>query len=763
MDACRELFDLEEITLEEGDSIGDVKRRIDEDWKKAADRAADEKPARIACLIVAHPSVLAPRQVNEIAEAVGEGIPTVFLVSSFSVDVSDEGMKKGIPITRHSSGLEDLFRTWGIGLGKDMLASPDCGDLTIPQQVAGALATVQIPSPMPFLVKAARDSIIQDHPLTKHCPSLVFPAAVELEIDGEGVKKAGLQATVIATSGKRSYTVPIAGAAKDQSGNDRPPSAVENKLLTDQGAYKDRFIEPKVLAVLLTGKFPSPSRGKPAPDWIEWWVEPAARKVFLDSPPGNVKSIDLAAARGEWESAQVVVRPKRQVSLRSAAGPALKGPADALIGEKANELRRVSFVPVPYAGRAYPDPLADPGFGTSSFPADSASPLLITVRVPRDVRPGAYQGTLRLEFAVLSDDKEDPKEETISVPVALRVWPFEIPERPSVKTAFGLSMDCALRCEGLKPGTPEARAMHERYYRVLLDHRISPYEIPVDLLDPEAGKFLDDPRVTSFQIPFRDDLAWVKARVERCREKGWLERAYFYPWDEPVTDEQYAALRSGSGKIRSLDPKLRIVSPFYCDAKSGKSAYDALEGLITIWCSVSAYFKPDRMEEKRKAGGEVWWYVCCGPGEPYANLHLTMDAMAHRILPWQMALHRIDGFLYWSTTYWNAEHLKDPWEDMVTVPAINKQLSGDGSLLYPGMRGGRRVAEGPVASLRLLLLRDGFEDLEYLVLLEKAAGRAAVDEAVKRLTPDLTRFTKDPAELERVRREVAARISQSKG
>jgi len=65
--------------------------------------------------------------------------------------------------------------------------------------------------------------------------------------------------------------------------------------------------------------------------------------------------------------------------------------------------------------------------------------------------------------------------------------------------------------------------------------------------------------------------------------------------------------------------------------------------------------------------------------------------------------------------------------------------------------------------LRLLLLRDGFEDLEYLALLEKSAGRAAVEEAVKKLTPDLTHFSKDPAELEKVRREIAERIVAAGG
>jgi hypothetical protein len=483
---------------------------------------------------------------------------------------------------------------------------------------------------------------------------------------------------------------------------------------------------------------------------ISFWTEPATRKVFADAAPGSCRAIDLAAARGEWESVQVVLRASRPgLSVRIEVGD-LSGPEGATIPARAVEARRVAYVPVPYAGKAWPDPLVPvpPGAAIDLKP-DENVPALLTLRVPRDVRPGDYRG----EWKVKSPETD------VRIPVVLRVWPFEIPEKPSVKTAFGISMDYVLKFEGVAPGTPEALALYDRYWRTLVEHRISPYEIPVDILDPAAAKYLDDPRLTSFTIPYREDAAWVKARVDRAREKGWLSRGYFYPWDEPVNAEQYANLRKAVERIRSIDPKLRIVSPFFRDSEEGKPAYDALDGLVTIWCSVSGYFKQERMEEKRKKGEEVWWYVCCGPGSPYANLHLTMDAADHRVLPWQMYRNRIEGFLYWSTTYWNPAHLKSPWLDMVTVPDINKSLSGDGSLLYPGkLPSGERVCEGPVASLRLVNLRDGFEDLEYLVLLERTAGREAADAAAARITADLQHFSKDPAEYEKVRREVAERI-----
>ena len=97
------------------------------------------------------------------------------------------------------------------------------------------------------------------------------------------------------------------------------------------------------------------------------------------------------------------------------------------------------------------------------------------------------------------------------------MWNFEIPDKPSVRTAFGISLDLALHFEGVAPGTPEARAMHERYYEMLVSHRMSPYELPVDILDPAAARYAEDPRVTDFWIPYRDDEGEFDL-------DGWAER-----------------------------------------------------------------------------------------------------------------------------------------------------------------------------------------------------------------------------------------------
>ena len=146
---------------------------------------------------------------------------------------------------------------------------------------------------------------------------------------------------------------------------------------------------------------------------------------------------------------------------------------------------------------------------------------------------------------------------------------------------------------------------------------------------------------------------------------------------------------------------------------------------------------------------------------PYANFHIDMEGISHRILMWQQKKYKVDGLLYWSTNYWN--ETVDPWEDMATVKSINPDIYGDGSLIYPGKK---IEFNGPVSSLRLEIIRDGFEDYEYLTLLEKIAGRELVENIIENVVKSMIIYTRDPLKLEETReilaKEILKRISSFK-
>jgi len=481
------------------------------------------------------------------------------------------------------------------------------------------------------------------------------------------------------------------------------------------------------------------------------WVVSATQKVFReDLPPASAdKVIRLAAARGEREAIQVVLRSPRKAQLLDVKVGALRAARGARLAAEAITIHRVAYIHLPARNRHYPDPLPPLQLPLELEPNQN-QPLWISAEVPRDAQPGTYRGQLELEIS---------GGERHTIPVELRVWRFEIPLTPSMRTAFGLWGDGIARHHGV-PGSGEAhRKLMERYWKLLVSRRLSPYSIPVDIFSPEAGKYLGDPRLTSFVIPYSDNEAQLRRTVEHLRQGGWLQKGYFYVVDEPITREQYDRLVEVCQRVKRVDPSLKIVSPYYRtpDFDPEKRPEVLLDGQINIWCPITSFFQPDLLQERQQRGEEVWWYVCCGPGKPFANFFVDMDAIDHRILFWQQKLFGVQGLLYWNTIWWDPNSTKDPWEDIATVKNINPEVYGDGSLVYPGKRVG---VYGPVTSIRLELICDGAEDYEYLTLYEREFGPAATQQAIRELTRSLTEFEKDPQKLEAVRERIGRALDE---
>jgi hypothetical protein len=479
------------------------------------------------------------------------------------------------------------------------------------------------------------------------------------------------------------------------------------------------------------------------------WVAPSARKVFKDdaAPAKPQTALKLAAARNECQAAQIVLHPDRDATLSGVSVGELTGPDGAALSAGNVRLYRVAYIYLPQHKKDFPDPLP-PLTTPLNLKAGENQPLWVSVRVPEGTKTGRYRGEITLTFGDGSPRK---------VPLELTVWDFSIPVRPSMRTAFGISDSFIAAQHGVPAGSLKHRKLMDAYYEMLVSHRISPYTIPADIFSPSAARYLDDPRVTSFVIPYNDDETQLRKTVDYLRQKGWLAKGYFYVVDEPVNKDQYARLKEVCEKIHRVDPALKIVAPYFRDPDfdTGKTVYDLLPGSINIWCPVTAYYKPEPLLARQKLGEEAWWYVCCGPGKPYANFFVDMDGMAHRVLFWQQKKYGIQGLLYWNTTWWNPPSTKDPWADIATVKDINPAVYGDGSLLYPGAKAG---IDGPVSSIRLELACEGMEDYEYLTLYEKRRGTARVQELIARVAKSLTEFSTDPVLLETVRAGMAREI-----
>lgn len=270
--------------------------------------------------------------------------------------------------------------------------------------------------------------------------------------------------------------------------------------------------------------------------------------------------------------------------------------------------------------------------------------------------------------------------------------------------------------------------------------------------------------------------------VERhLRRQGWLDEAFVYWFDEPAPKD-YPFVMDGFRRLASAAPGLRRMLTEQVEPE--------LAGGPDLWCPLASRFDAGAAAPRREAGERFWWYLCTVPKAPYPGLFIDRAGTDLRVWLWQTWQAGVDGILVWATNYWTSEaaypgELQDPYEDPMSWMSLRVGAegarrpwgNGDGRFLYPppGALGESPVLAGPVESIRWEMLRDGIEDYEYLVMLRRAlrSGPELTGEERRRfeallevppeISVSMTRFTRDPAPIERRRREVAAALERLGG
>ncbi|MBN1441600.1 MAG: Gldg family protein [Planctomycetes bacterium] len=295
------LFNMQETSLKEGDSIDDLVVRIKKEMARKEREARGEDPYAeedeekykeiqpadyqlIRCFIVAQPQNLNERQIYEINRAVSLGIPTVFLVSPYTMDVSEAGMREGFPIQVMRPGLEEMFRKWGISLGDEMIASNEMGILNVetPVNLFGRRVMASMLRPIACVVAPWGDAINQESAYTNRVPLMVFPAAAGLKVDEDALKKNSLEHETLVHSPEESWKVkidPFAGMGQrnpfmpSQGGGPRVLTEEDLVQRKNPESFRD-FMPETPLAVALKGKFPFVYEGESVPSWPKEAKEP---------------------------------------------------------------------------------------------------------------------------------------------------------------------------------------------------------------------------------------------------------------------------------------------------------------------------------------------------------------------------------------------------------------------------------------------------------------------------------------------------------
>jgi hypothetical protein len=538
---------------------------------------------------------------------------------------------------------------------------------------------------------------------------------------------------------------------------------------------------------------------------------PATVRVPQEGPAVGTDSADLAGARGEFESCQVVVTAiggnLRGVSaemsaLKKETGESLPGKNISLYREVYIPVRYSSpnatvppgliadpLIPLvnPYTGRPVREPrwrgerLEGARFGATGFDLwqDRHQPLWVDVEIPKEATPGVYQGTL----AVRAENAEPA-----TIPIRLTVWDFVLPDGPTHENHFG-SFSYMARYHKLEETSEKYRLLEDRYIAMMAAHRLNP-PLPRRLhpkiaedgtarfdeeTDRRITEFVERYHITNIEIPrapFPDVLTANRDKAIRyyrswhawLRKKGWAARAYLYMLDEPNSKEAYEHVRQLGTLVHEAEPNLRrlvVEQPYAQDP-----AWGAIDEAVDIWCPLFGFLEESSIKRVQAEGDAVWSYTAlCQRAPSYHPAYekvksdnppywqIDFPVLSYRIAPWLNRRYGVTGLLYWATTFWGAPD-RNPWDS----PGFRVRFNGEGALFYPGEDAG---IEGPIASIRLKNLRDGMEDYEYFVLLEKRGGGAVVDEIVRSAVPTWGTWNQDPRRLlglrERLAREILRR------
>jgi len=529
------------------------------------------------------------------------------------------------------------------------------------------------------------------------------------------------------------------------------------------------------------------------------WVEDPNIKVRPGAFPGVDRTIELKAARNEYEPCQIVVWDDAGLALEGVDATAsdLEGPGDSVIGAGNIELYREHFIEIRRGSHKperesdlglWPDaliPFEDPYFGEArngapfDVPAGEIRVLWLDFYVPPGTPAGLYTGTVTVTAGQAQE---------VLVPVNLTVWNFSLPDELTVASSFGWSCGgCASGHERLGSTVPDRKALAVLYLKEALKHRMTlrrfescaalPYEhdpvedrIVFDWTEHDAwvtpaldGGLLDTGAAFSAaNIPMTSlsnemKVLYWRAYAEHYREKGWLDKLYLYLPDEPTPDE-YPRVAQLANMLHEADPDLR--------AMVTEQLAEPLFGPIDIWCpdvpfmsdTMPNWPNPEDYPLRQAMGEEVWWYNCMSVQFvlDYPNYFIDSQGLYARVFAWLTRSFQFTGILYWHTLYaWNQSG-KDPWVDQYE---ISFWCNGDGTLFYPGTPskiGGS--TDIPVASIRMKMIREGMEDYEYFHILDGMGEQAYVDEELERVASKTWSWSHNSARFFNIRERMALKI-----
>lgn len=533
----------------------------------------------------------------------------------------------------------------------------------------------------------------------------------------------------------------------------------------------------------------------------------------------GVDTLELHAARGEWEPLQVVLSGTPE-ELRKAAveAAALTGPDGAKI--PAPQIFREHFVRVskstpmsPLEPGDYPDALVPQDFPRQPLPAEKQvnQPFWVDVFVPYGTPAGRYEG--RVKVAGKGGR---------SLAYQVQVHGFDMPVTPRLRTSIMTVWRRVAEVHGFdrnqEPPSAALSALLDQYYDLMARHRLAVDQTYPTYPEPGSGR-LNEERVEAGmrkhllhrhastlglpvwrEWPFADPLGkdreaamdyaarWMKLTNKlHCGGRGYVIMGDL---DEPNSAAAYAEVRRWGEFFNEAENRHQVRIPLLVTEQPTPDDgwWGRLDGSVDIWVphfgqvwqDLEDPKGPKDIARRLKAGDEVWCYAALVQmPEAWEKAHdrpkrltagnppvwcLDYPAMNHRVVAWVMPRHGLTGLCYWDTLY--ASPGVDVWTDAGNfLHPSGDVYNGDGSYIYPATKK-RHGRDMPVASIRLKWLREMAEDYDYLML----ARDAGLEKDALELTATFARGFGDwedsPAKLQAARQKLAALLEakeQAKG
>ena len=483
--------------------------------------------------------------------------------------------------------------------------------------------------------------------------------------------------------------------------------------------------------------------------------------------------LKLRLARGEYESAQVVVAPVkgalRRVSVRcvgdldgeEGASFAASNVSCAVTGYSrtlyqapyavgrtvfTNAEDSAGYVRKGYFPRAdwYPDVILG-HVREADVAEDVVQSFWVRVACPRGQAAGMYRGELAVSAEGVSE---------MRIPFEVRVNGFTLPRTAALPVAMSfkpnggvgwLPTDAELAERQAAKGDPSAPVNIWKKRRMEWVDFLADYLITYDYLyrvsrsdfDPEPNwdvlmRLKGQGRLGPFNLAYWGKRAAGEAEMRKWRERsvpfyrriydrakelGILDKAFFYGNDE-LNPKDFDAIRRSADLFHREFPGV----PLFTTARDVDFGVGTNSLTNVEWfCPLTGRYNFERAERARAAGRKVWWYVCDGPTWNCANLHIENKPIdARSLLGAQSAFYKADGFLYWQIAKWHSPRTigDKPFTDWVAASCFG--FNGEGCITAIGPDG------IPLPTVRLENFRDGLEDYAYVKLLRekiKARGR----------------------------------------